>query len=67
MLLTPKMCVFRVKERKCLRFLVDKRGIKANPDKIKAVNEIKSLGNVREVQRANRVSDSLQMLLLQVS
>lgn len=36
---------------KCLKFLVDERRIEANPDKIKAVMEMKSPRNVLEVQR----------------
>ncbi|XP_010665592.2 uncharacterized protein LOC104882874 [Beta vulgaris subsp. vulgaris] len=51
MMLNPKKCVFGVKGGKCLGFLVDERGIEANPDKIKAVLEMKSPRNVREVQR----------------
>ena len=37
MKLNPKKCVFSVKGGKCLGFLVDERGIKANPDKIQAI------------------------------
>lgn len=37
MKLNLKKCVFGVKGRKCLRFLVDERGIEASPDKINAV------------------------------
>lgn len=51
MMLNPKKCVFGVKGGKCLGFLVDEKGIEANPDKIKAVLEMKSPRNVREVQR----------------
>ncbi|XP_048492941.1 uncharacterized protein LOC125493531 [Beta vulgaris subsp. vulgaris] len=51
MMLNPKNCVFGVKGGKCLGFLVDERGIEANLDKIKAVLEMKSPRNVREVQR----------------
>ena len=45
-MLNPKKCVFGVKGGKCLGFLVDERGIEANPDKIKAVMEMKSPWNV---------------------
>lgn len=36
MRLNPKKCVFGVTGGKCLGFLIDERGIKANPDKIQA-------------------------------
>lgn len=51
MKLNPKKCVFRVKRGKCLGFLVDERGIEANPDKIKAILNMSSPRNVRKVQR----------------
>ena len=50
-MLNRKKCVFGVRWGKCLRFLVDERGIEANPDKIKAVMEMESPRNVQEVQR----------------
>ena len=34
MCLNPEKCVFRVTGGKCLGFLVDERGIEANPDKL---------------------------------
>ena len=51
MRLNPKKCVFRVKGGKCLGFLVDERGIEANPDKVQAIINMKSPRNVKEVQR----------------
>jgi ribonuclease HI len=36
---------------KCFGFLVDERGIEANPDKIKAIMDMKSPSSVKEVQR----------------
>ncbi|XP_056698534.1 uncharacterized protein [Spinacia oleracea] len=51
MKLNPKKCVFGVKGGKCLGFLVDERGIEANPDKIQALLDMKSPRSVKEVQR----------------
>lgn len=51
MKLNPKKSVFGVKGGECLGFLVDERGIEANPDKIKAIFNMSSPKNVREVQR----------------
>ena len=42
MRLNPEKCVFGVTGGKCLGFLVDERGIKANPDKIQAIFAMKS-------------------------
>ena len=43
-------CVFVVSSGKFLGFIVSQRGIEANPDKIKAIMEIKSSEIVKEVQ-----------------
>ena len=51
MKMNPKKCVFGVKGGKCLGFLVDERGIEANPDKIQAIIEMKCPRTVKEVQR----------------
>ena len=50
MRLNPEKCVFRVTGGKCLCFLVDERGIEANPDKIQAIQDMKSPRSVKEVQ-----------------
>lgn len=49
MKLNPKKCVFEVTGGKCLRFLVDERGIEANPEKINVVLNMSSPREVREV------------------
>lgn len=51
MKLNPKKCVFGVKGGKCLGFLVDQRGIEANPDKIEVIIEMKIPRILKEVQR----------------
>ena len=50
MKLNPTKCVFAVSSRKFLGFMVSQWGIKVNPDKIKAIMEIKSPETVKEVQ-----------------
>lgn len=50
MILNLNECKFRVKGGKCLVFLVDERGNEANPDKTKAMMEMNSPRNIREVQ-----------------
>ena len=50
-MLNPKKCVFGVESGKFLGFLIDQRGIEANPEKIQAVIDMKSPRTVKEVQR----------------
>ena len=47
--LNPTKCVFVVSSGKFLGFIVSQQGIEANPDKIKAIMEIKSSKIVKEV------------------
>lgn len=51
MKLNPKKCAFRVFSGKFLSFMVAKRGIEANLEKIRAIVEIRSLQNMKEVQK----------------
>lgn len=49
--LNPGKCAFGVKAGKLLGFLVSERDIEANPEKIRAVQEMKQPHNAREVQK----------------
>ena len=49
MKLNPGKCAFRVTAGKFLGFMVSQRGIEANPDKIRAIMEMKPPRNVKEV------------------
>ena len=51
MKLNPTKCAFGVYAGKFLGFIVNHRGIEANPDKIKAVLDIPSPSGIKEVQR----------------
>ena len=51
MKLNPAKCAFRVSVGKFLGFIVNHRGIEANPDKIKAVLDMPSQSGIKEVQR----------------
>ena len=51
MKLNPAKCAFGVSARKFLGFIVNNRGIEANPDKIKVVLDMPPPSNVKEVQR----------------
>ncbi|XP_057550632.1 uncharacterized protein LOC130828685 [Amaranthus tricolor] len=51
MKLNPDKCVFGVTGGKCMGFLVDERGIEANPDKIRAIQNMRSPTSVKEVQK----------------
>ncbi|XP_074346263.1 uncharacterized protein LOC141685037 [Apium graveolens] len=50
MKLNPQKCMFGVESGKFLGFIVDHRGIEANPAKIKALLDMKSPTNVKQVQ-----------------
>ena len=50
MKLNPTKCVFTVALGKFLGFLVSRRGIEANLDKVKAIIEVKSTKTIKEVQ-----------------
>ena len=50
MKLNPEKCAFGVNSGKFLGFLVSHRGIEANPEKIRAVIDMKSPRTVKEVQ-----------------
>ena len=50
MKLNPSKCVFGVASGKFLGFMGSHRGIEANPEKIKAILDMKPLQNVKEVQ-----------------
>ena len=49
MKLNPAKCAFGVSAGKFLGFIVNNRGIEANPDKIKAVLDMPSPSNIKEV------------------
>ena len=50
MKLNPAKCVFAVASRKFLGFMVSQQGIEANPNKVKAIIDVKSPKTVKEVQ-----------------
>ena len=50
MKLNPSKCAFGVSTEKFLGFIVNNRGIEANPDKIKFVLDMSSPSNIKEVQ-----------------
>ena len=51
MKLNPTKCAFGVSGRKFLGFIVNSRGIEANPDKIKVVLNMQPPSNTKEIQR----------------
>ncbi|KAL5823397.1 hypothetical protein ACOSQ4_021297 [Xanthoceras sorbifolium] len=46
----PEKCIFGVTSGKFLCFMVHQRGIEANPDKIKAIQELRSPRTIKEIQ-----------------
>jgi hypothetical protein len=52
--LNTAKCTFGVPSGKLLGFLVSHRGIDANPDKVKAIKEMRPPRNLKEMQRLAR-------------
>ena len=65
MKLNPSKCAFGVAAGKFLGFMVSQRGIKVNPDKIRAIMEMAPLRNVKEVQNLNNKVAALNIGLYQ--
>ena len=51
MKLNPTKCAFGVSVEKFLGFIVNSRGIEANPDKVKVVLDMQPPSNTKEIQR----------------
>ncbi|KAL0411264.1 UNVERIFIED_CONTAM: Retrovirus-related Pol polyprotein from transposon opus [Sesamum latifolium] len=51
MKLNPAKCAFSVRSGKFLGYLVTEKGIEVNPEKIRAIQEMKPPTNLNEVQR----------------
>ncbi|XP_071907834.1 uncharacterized protein [Coffea arabica] len=51
MRLNPKKCTFGVRSEKFLGYMISKEGVRANPDKIKAIMDMAPPRNIKEVQR----------------
>ena len=49
--LNPEKCVFGIPSSKLLGYFVSHRGIEANPDKIKAIEQIEAPKRVKDVRR----------------
>jgi hypothetical protein len=57
--LNPAKCAFGVPSGKLLGFLVSHRGIEANPDKVKAIEEMRPPRNLKEMKRLARCMAAL--------
>ena len=60
-------CAFEVMAGKFLRFMVSKRGIKANSNKIRAIMEMTAFKNVKEVQSLNDKIVALNRFVLRAT
>jgi len=49
--LSPRKCTFGVRSAKFLGYMINQRGIEANPDKVKVVLNMKSPIRAKEVQK----------------
>ena len=67
MKLNTGKCAFGVTAGKFLGFMVSQRGIEANPDKIRAIMEMKPPKNVKEVQNLNGKVVALNRFVLRAT
>ena len=67
MKLNPRKCAFGVMAGKFLGFMVSQRGIEANPDKIRAIMEMKPPRNVKEVESLNGKVAALNRFVLRAT
>ena len=67
MKLNPAKCAFDVSAGKFLGFIVNHRGIEANPDKIKALLDMSSPSGIKEVQRLTGRIAALSRLVSRAS
>ena len=65
--LNPSKCAFGVSLGKFLRFMISHRGIKANPDKIQAILNMKPPRNIKEVQSLTRRVTALNRFILKTT
>ena len=63
MRLNPQKCAFAVEAGKFLSFMFTYRGIKTNPDKCRAILEMKSPTSMKEVQRLTERITSLSRFM----
>ena len=67
MKLNPTKCAFGVPAEKFLGFIVNNRGIEANPKKIKVVLDMPPPTNIKEVQRLTRRIAALSRFMSKAS
>ena len=51
MMLNPNKCIFAVRAKKILGFIVSQQGIEANPEKIQAILDMRPPRRGKEVQK----------------
>src|SRR4051812_40996511 len=61
--LNPEKCIFGVPFGKLLGFFVSQRGIEANPDKIKAIEQIEAPKRIKDVRRLAGCAAALGMFI----
>ena len=67
MKLNPAKCAFGVSAGKFLGFIVNHKGIKANPDKVKAFLDMPSPSGIKEVQRLTGRIEALSRFMSRAS
>ncbi|XP_027181971.1 uncharacterized protein LOC113780363 [Coffea eugenioides] len=65
--LNPKKCTFGVRSDKFLGYTISKDGVRANPDKIRAIMDMTPPRNIKEVQRLTGRMAALNRFLLKLT
>jgi hypothetical protein len=61
--LNPEKCVFGIPREMLLGFIISKRGIEANPEKISAITNMCPIQNLKEVQQVTRCLAALSCFI----
>jgi hypothetical protein len=64
--LNPNKCVFSVPSGKLLGFIINHRGIEANPDKISAITKMKAPTCIKDVQKLTGCMAALNRFILRL-
>jgi hypothetical protein len=64
MKLNPEKCTFGVPSGKLLRYMVSRRGIDPNPEKVSAITKKKPVGTLHDMQKLMRCMTTLSSFIL---
>jgi hypothetical protein len=66
MKLNPEKCTFGVPSGKLIRYMVSRRGIDPNPEKVSAITKKKPVGTLHDMQKLMRCMATLSSFILRL-